>query len=259
MGASINLNGHYFTPAQAIMNNLSSPVVQKENRIKKGFKKAVELANPMAIVGSLSPDALADAMAYVRQKERTLIGQELHDNVNQILMSAKMFLEMLQPGNHKNIKEKTIRFILMAITEIRKLSKELVVDETESFSLYQKIKELIEDLQLSSPIHFELDYNEETETLCPEKKITLFRIIQEQLKNIITHSKANAVVININICNGKAVLEIKDNGVGFDAGKKVKGIGLSNIYERANSLKGSVELQTAKGCGCTLSVILPAA
>jgi len=95
--------------------------------------------------------------------------------------------------------------------------------------------------------------------LTVDKQITILRIIQEQLKNVIRYSRAKEVTIEIFIHENNVKLSIVDNGEGFDPFQKKKGIGLNNIYDRAQSHQGSVDLQTAPGKGCALSIYLPAA
>ena len=90
------------------------------------------------------------------------------------------------------------------------------------------------------------------------KKVTLFRIVQEQLKNIIKHSQASKVDIYLENKEGNTQLMIKDNGIGFDTKQTHSGIGLSNIYERTRFYNGTVDIQTSPGNGCTIVVTIPA-
>ncbi len=193
------------------------------------------------------------------EKERKLIGQELHDNVNQILTVAKLFMEMLSPADMRDkcIKDKSIEYIIMAIQEIRKISREFVVPENKEKGLKDTIKAMIEDVHFSIPMEIRFNCNGEIETLDIDRKTTLLRIVQEQLKNIIWYSKSTLTTIDLSLNSGQVRLSIKDNGIGFDLKRVNKGIGLSNIYDRVKSLNGSVDLQTASGKGCVLSVSFP--
>ncbi len=95
--------------------------------------------------------------------------------------------------------------------------------------------------------------------LSPGKKVALFRIVQEQLKNILKHSKANHVDIYLQCKNTDVQLTIRDNGIGFDTRQTQRGIGLSNIYERTRFYNGQVDIQTAPGKGCTVALSMPLA
>lgn len=204
---------------------------------------------------------ISETVIRVQEMERTRIGHELHDNVNQILSTTKLFVDMLKPNGEeeKLLKEKSVSYILLAIEEIRKLSKELVVPQLKDQGLVDSIKSLIDDIQLSTNICIRFAHDHETELLPPGIRITLFRIVQEQLKNILKHSQASEMDITLQLKHGEVQLFIRDNGIGFDLNKASRGIGLSNIHERTRFYNGTVDIQSAPGKGCTIQVSIPAA
>ena len=89
------------------------------------------------------------------------------------------------------------------------------------------------------------------------RKLTLFRIVQEQLNNIVKHARATRVLIRLSVESAFIVLTVADNGVGFDVGRHRKGVGITNIISRTELFNGRVEIQSAPGEGCILSVSLP--
>lgn len=202
---------------------------------------------------------ISEMVIRVQEKERTRIGHELHDNVNQILSTTKMFIEMLTPQSdeEKMIKAKSIEYLLSSIEEIRKLSKELVVPTLGEKGLVESIYALIEDIQFSSPLRIRFLHDTETDMLSPGKKITIFRIVQEQMKNILKYSKAKQVDICLRSRNTDIELVIKDDGIGFDPRQTHRGIGLSNIHDRTRFYGGAVDIQTSPGKGCVVTVTLP--
>lgn len=206
-------------------------------------------------------DRLAAIVTEAEDAERKHIGQELHDNVNQVLMSVKLFAEMMRPETEKDEKfrQKIIDYVVQSINEIRKLSGELVVAKKVEKSFVCNINCLIDDLLLATNMKIVFNYSGEIECLSREVKTTLFRIIQEQMNNVVKYSQAEQVWIDLDYCNSKAKLLIKDNGVGFDSCKTNHGIGFANIADRAQSHGGSMYLQSAKGQGCILSVNIPVA
>jgi len=110
---------------------------------------------------------------------------------------------------------------------------------------------------LLKPI-IELDYFGFHEDQLPEnKKLALFRILQEQLNNIIKHAMAQNVWINLTSTPHHAKLIIKDNGNGFDPAKIRRGLGLTNIINRAELFGGRVEIATSPGKGCKIKVWIP--
>lgn len=201
---------------------------------------------------------ISETVIKVQERERTRIGHELHDNVNQILSTVKLFVDMIHPSKkeEKQFKEKTQEYLMMAIEEIRKLSKELVVPQLTQKGLVDSIFNLAEDLQIATGMRIRFTHDHDTEMLSPGKKITIFRIVQEQLKNIIKHSKAKEVDIFLQRKDNVTQLIIRDNGIGFDSSQTHRGIGLSNIYERTRFYNGNVDIDTSPGKGCTVKVTI---
>lgn len=202
---------------------------------------------------------ISETIIHAQEKERTRIGHELHDNVNQILSTTRLFVDMLTPVNkeEKGIKEKSIEYLTMALEEIRKLSKELVVPQLRDKDLVESIEVLIEDIHFSTSVKIKFTHDYENDFLSPGKQVTLLRIVQEQLKNILKHSQAKKVDILLQSKEGNTRLIIKDNGVGFSSKQTHQGIGLSNIFERARFYNGAADIETAPGKGCTLIVTVP--
>lgn len=202
---------------------------------------------------------LSETIVRVQEKERTRIGHELHDNVNQLLSTTKLFVDMINPVSkeEKVFKSKSIDYILMAIEEIRKLSKELVVPQLKNNSLVDNIKQLIEDIKLSGTIQIKFAHDHENDIMSQGKKVTIFRIVQEQIKNIIKHSKASHVEILLQCKGDLAELSIIDNGIGFTPQKTQNGIGFSSIYERTRFYNGTMNLISEPGKGCKLVVKIP--
>jgi PAS domain S-box-containing protein len=202
---------------------------------------------------------ISETVIRVQENERTRIGQELHDNVNQILGTVKLFVDMLTPSgeNEKIIKEKSVTYLVSAIEEIRKLSKELVAPELKEKGLLESINRLIEDIRLTTSIQVKFIHDQENELISRSKKITLFRIVQEQLKNILKYSQASHVDIVLQCKNSNLQLLIKDNGVGFDMKQIRRGIGISNIHDRVKFYNGTMKIESEPGKGCSLEVFIP--
>ena len=118
--------------------------------------------------------------------------------------------------------------------------------------------DLIHPVRLAQKLHIELKASNFDETGLPEnKKLMLYRIIQEALSNIIKHAQATAVQIKLVRKSRAVVLCIRDNGQGFALENVRKGLGLANIRNRAELFAGIVTIKTAPGAGCTLKVVIP--
>jgi PAS domain S-box-containing protein len=202
---------------------------------------------------------LTETVFTVQEKERTRIGHELHDNVNQILGASKMFLDLIKTAGQEDqeLKLKVTEYILMAIEEIRRLSKEMVTPLLKEKGLVESINTLVNDLKAAQTMEVLFHHDTSVEELSNGKKVTLFRIVQEQIKNTLKYSQAKLLTLNVHNEENNVVLEVSDDGVGFDAAQTSKGIGLSNIYERANFYNGTVTIKTAPGMGCKMTVKIP--
>ena len=203
---------------------------------------------------------ITETIFAVQEKERTRIGHELHDNVNQILGTCKLFMDMIkvQTDEDADLKEKVTGYILTAIEEIRNLSKEMVAPQLKEKGLIASINGLVEDLKATNTMTVLFYHQDDVEMLSGGKKVALFRIVQEQVKNTLKYSKAKNLSITLRRINSDAQLIIEDNGIGFDARQTRRGIGLSNIYERTRFYDGKVDIQTSTGNGCRLVVTIPA-
>jgi len=202
---------------------------------------------------------ISETVIRVQEKERSRIGHELHDNVNQILSTVKLFVEMLSPASadEKEIRQKSLEYLGSAIEEIRKLSKELVVPQLKKERLVDSIRSLVEDINISGVMDIRFTHDQENELLSSGRKVTIFRIVQEQLKNILKYSKATQAQVLLQCKDNELQLFISDNGIGFDPKQVTTGIGLSNIHDRVRFYNGVVELESSHGKGCTLKVYIP--
>ena len=204
---------------------------------------------------------ITETSIEVQEREREEIGKELHDNINQILASTKLFLG-LALEDEKNATPELIKRshqnIRMAMDEIRHLSQSLVAPSLGDITLVEAIKELVSNFQLGSSLTVEVKQEHYDESVIDkEKKLMLYRIIQEQISNIIKHSQAKKASIHLSTTAKEIILKIEDNGIGFDIQKKSGGIGLRNMSNRAGFFNGKVDIVTSPENGCTLIVTIP--
>ena len=125
--------------------------------------------------------------------------------------------------------------------------------------LLESIESVVADIRFINPFNISFTHNLacDIESLSRNKKITLFRIVQEQTKNIIKYSNAKNVAISIACTSEYIQLVITDDGIGFDTKNTKRGLGLSHIYERTQLENGKVLLDAASGKGCRLEIHIP--
>lgn len=219
-----------------------------------------KLQDELAAQGIARQKVVTEATIMAQEKERAEIGRELHDNINQILTTTKMYLDMAL--TEKDISEELIlkshENISSAIEEIRGLSKSLVPPSLGDIGIKEAIAEMLDNLKISQKINIRLKTSGIAKALIPDKvQLMAFRIVQEQVSNILKHSKATEAEIKLAIHKKELVITITDNGVGFDPRKRMKGIGLMNITSRAEVHNGDVDIISAPGSGCTVKISIP--
>jgi signal transduction histidine kinase len=117
------------------------------------------------------------------------------------------------------------------------------------------LNELVKSVEPVSKFRIETNWDINNEKELSEKlKLTIFRIIQEQLNNISKHANADMVWISIKQEKDLLIVLVKDNGEGFDLQQRSGGVGLKNILSRAYLHNGKLTINTEKGKGCALSV-----
>lgn len=204
---------------------------------------------------------LSQATIDGQEKERREIGKELHDNIGQQLTTTKLYLDLAKSTADASTGEMVglaLRSVSDVINEIRGISRSLMPPTLGDLGLIDSINDLIETLGRTQTLQIELTDIMFDETVLPDnQKLMLFRIIQEQLNNIVKHANAQHVSINLENTATSIFLEITDDGVGFDPAKVRKGLGLTNIRNRAELFAGKVEIKTAEGKGCTLNITVP--
>lgn len=204
--------------------------------------------------------AINQATIDSQELERTEIGKELHDNVNQILTTTKLYLDLAL--TNKDLKDELIaksnKNIISVINEIRQLSRSLMDPTIGDLGLLDSINDLIENINLTRRLHVSLVAEQELENLLSKNnKLTVFRIIQEALNNAIKHARATTVEIFFKLYGNNMMLVIKDDGVGFDALSVKLGAGLKNIQNRVYLVNGTYKIQTSPGEGCKIIINFP--
>ncbi|MDB5250872.1 MAG: hypothetical protein JWP27_41, partial [Flaviaesturariibacter sp.] len=202
---------------------------------------------------------VTEQVINAQEKERAVIGRELHDNVNQVLTTVKLYLEMAltEKAAREELLPKSIRYVMDSINEIRKLSRDLSAPTLGTRSLIDSINALLEVIRSSSGLRIAFRHHLYLGQLPMEQELALYRIVQEQLNNVIRHARATKVLVALTVAETALQLTIKDNGIGFDTSIQRPGIGINNIISRARVFDGQVTLDSEPGNGCVLTIVLP--
>lgn len=194
-----------------------------------------------------------------QEQEREHIGHELHDNVNQILTTVKLYLETARQKEalQKNLIDRSVIYLQQCINEIRHLSHRLSAPTLGTQSLVDSLQDLIESVSSIADFDIHLCVEKYKQPVSKELSLAIYRIVQEQLNNIIKHSGASKVTILLLQTEGETELRIEDNGKGFDPLVRSNGIGLNNIASRVKAFSGRLSVDSGPGRGCRLEVQFP--
>lgn len=226
------------------------------NDVTEKINAEAELAQQKMVQQKL----ITETSLKVQENEREEIGKELHDNINQILVTVRLYLDHMIAIKefHPELLQNCLGNIDHAIHETRKLSHAFVAPSLDDTTLVQVIERLLKEIRHATSLHGQLIIkNYAEDALDNDRKLAFYRIIQEQINNTVKHAGAKNIVIQLSISAGQILLSITDDGNGFDTRKKAEGIGLRNIRHRVGFYDGSVQIISAPGKGCKLEVSIP--
>lgn len=201
---------------------------------------------------------IAEATMAAQENERKSIGGELHDNINQILVTALLYMSMMK--RESKIELPYINdidgLINNAIREIRTLSHTLIAPSLNESELSLALDNIILMTGKAGKLNIEKVVSGINENNISEKiKLNIYRIVQEQFNNIIKYAKAKTVLLKLTQEDGKLLLKIRDDGIGFDTSNRSAGRGIMNMKSRASVNNGEMKIISAPGRGCELNVV----
>jgi signal transduction histidine kinase len=200
---------------------------------------------------------ITNAVITAEENERRRIGLELHDNVNQVLAAAQLFvgLAKISVGNkHVCYLVEVDKHISAAINEIRNLSHSMTPPLVDETGLKDSLGYLLELISKTTHLSIEAEIEIDERFISNKFKTAIYRIVQEQLNNILKHARARNISLKLTQAGTQTVLSIKDDGIGFDTSLKPQGIGLMNIRTRALLINGKVHINSSPGNGFELIV-----
>lgn len=195
-----------------------------------------------------------------KQIEKQRISEELHDGVLSKLFGARLSLDSLNAkvdDKSVGIRTSYIDELKNIEKEIRQISHDLNASTFATDVLYvDVIDKLLHDQCELQNIDFELvnDKSIAWDQMSNNKKVHVYRIIQEALTNIMKHAKAKKVIVKFSNQDDKIQLEIQDDGVGMNKTKSKRGIGIKNITSRVRQIQGNLAIDSEPGMGTKISV-----
>lgn len=200
-----------------------------------------------------------DAVIQATEEERKRISKDLHDGIGQQLAALKLGLQNIQKRAGQDIQpelmEITGRFSKSA-DEIRQISHQMMPRALMEAGLVQASEDLLRNTFQYSDIHYEFEHHGMEERLDERIEISIYRVLQELLTNILKHSQANHVNIQLLKLKNKLTLLVEDNGQGI-SNENSKGHGQMNIRNRLDLIKGTVNYEPGSENGLLAIITVP--
>jgi len=198
---------------------------------------------------------LAHSYVQFQVSQRRNFARELHDGINQLMVSVKFRLELARDKLLKNDESasndltKGCEVLNMAIQEVRRISHDLRPIQLDDLGLESALHSMIADFSERTGINAQIRLELPEQRLPDDIEITMYRIAQEALTNIEKHAEATQVGLRIWSREGYIWVEITDDGQGFVPDKTASGIGLLNMRERTELLSGRFSVKSRMGSG----------
>ena len=212
---------------------------------------------------------LSSQLITAQEKERRRLSIELHDELGQSLLVLKLKLRSMHEALRTDQADleaefdEVIGYTHEVIENVRRLSRDLSPSILEDLGLQAAIRKLFETFSKHSDTEYSLEMSEMEDVFSEEQQITIYRIIQECLTNIVKHAQATHASLVIRKQTGCTIFRLEDNGGGFnvreafsrDSGEK--GLGLTAMRQRSRMLGGSLDIWSQEGMGTRITFAVP--
>jgi signal transduction histidine kinase len=205
---------------------------------------------------------LTEKIVSTQEQERRRLAEDLHDDVGATLGALQLHIsnvpdeQMADNVYLKNYFTKALRLVLKVTSDVRNISHDLLPKDFSDVGLFETIKSRINDLNNISSIQFEFVKEGDENKISAIYAITIYRIINELLNNIVKHAEASEATVQLSVLDDCLQIITYDNGIGMDYTTNKKGIGLQNIQSRVNFLKGDMVTDSGKN-GTTNIINIP--
>ena len=246
--------------------------IQKPRVKLRGHYSGSRKASASTLDAWCSPQArlrrMASQLLSIQESERKRIASDLHDGLGQTLTMIKSALAATarQLGNGAITEaaeslQRLNRTAHDALEEMRRVSMDLRPPMIDDLGILATLSWLFRELEAACPgVRVEKDFGIQESSIPRALKITIYRIVQEATSNIVKHANADRVRVSMGSTGGVLVLNVMDNGDGFDpSGVPIRngsgrGLGLLNMRERANLSGGAYEMDSSAGKGTQICV-----
>ena len=205
-----------------------------------------------------------EAVLKGEEQERTRLAKDLHDGLGGMLSGIKYSLNnmkgnlIMTPENNQAF-ERSMDMLDSSIKEMRRVAHNMMPEALVKFGLDTALKDFCNDVNQSGAL--QVSYQSiglENEVIEQTTAIAIYRIVQELINNTMKHAAAKMAIVQVTRSDGQMAITVEDDGTGFDTAllKKSKGIGWSNIQNRIEFLKGTLDVRSEKEKGTSVHIEL---
>jgi signal transduction histidine kinase len=197
-------------------------------------------------------------------RERNRIAQELHDTLSHTLSGLSVQLETMKaywdidPATARKRLDKSLAATRSGLEETRRILMALRAKPLEDLGLALAIQQMAEEAATRVGITLNLVITDNIPPLSPDAEQCFFRVAQEAITNVLTHAKAKALTVRLELKENKVMLTVQDNGVGFNvnANSGDKHFGLLGMEERVQFVNGELKIKSQPGAGTTVQLTI---
>lgn len=198
------------------------------------------------------------------EKERQRLSAELHDEIGQALTTLKIQSELLLeefqgPQEQLEILKGLSEGLSSSIEKLREIAQGLRPSVLDKIGLEAALTRLLDECQSKGRMRVRSFFRGLQERLSPELELGVYRIVQEAITNVLKHARATELAVNVIRGPVSISISVEDNGTGFSALGEFdsEGVGLLTMRERAESLKGTLWVESVMGSGTCVSAEIP--
>ena len=224
------------------------------------FKKQILNKQKLIEIKSSHENALLKSQLEIQEQTFQNISREIHDNIGQKLTLAKLLLNTIAYNEIESVKDsvnEVISIIGVSIQDLSDISRSMSSEMITNNGLIKALEFEINQLNKPGLFNLRLTVTGDAIFMEAQKELLLFRIVQESLNNIMKHAEATQIFVGVNFGKEFIIVEIKDNGKGFNLPLANHGNGLYNMDKRAKMLNGNCTIHSEKGKGTSITIQIP--
>ena len=245
-----------------LFGSITAYLIQKNTKRKQKLAEKEKALETQKLATVLKEQELTsiDAMIAGQEKERQRIANDLHDDLGGLMTTVKWHFNSLQEKQSPELFEKTNQLLDEAYQKIRSIAHAKNSGVIAKQGLLKAVQNMANTISASNRINIDVIDHGLENRLENSLELTIFRIIQELITNVIKHAQASEVNIHMTNHDESLNIMVEDNGIGFNPSqitKTRKGMGISSIDKRVEHLNGTMTIESEKNKGTTIIIDIP--